>query len=396
MEKFVKKGAFMLLVAFLAVGMANCKDDDPDYENVTPPEVPVTNSISGVITGVSGEGINGATVTMDGTTTLKTAADGTYAFENVKTGSHTLKAEANGKIAKEESVSVENSEKGSIVLWNATLANEGITITTNEDGVGEAKVETETVKGNEKAKIEITVTVPENAVSDKTATITITPIYSINDAAKSRSTRASEESVLLVGTNLKCSNASATLATPMTLTYNVDAEITGSVSAKKLVNGLWVNAPFEVNEGTISVTADSFTSYSLFLNASITTKTSSEVLTFNPNTFDNLYGSGDMAVGTSSYQYKVGTEITSSGTTKLTAYLIEILARLAGASVTTIEKNYPINVTLSVGTALSISGTQSATTYTVSALKRSVSGKKYGNISVTTRAYNRQHTGGSN
>lgn len=209
-------------------------------------------------------------------------------------------------------------------------------------------------------------------------------------------TRASEESVLLVGTNLKCSNASATLSTPMTLTYNVDAEITGSVSAKKLVNGLWVNAPFEVNEGTISVTADSFTSYSLFLNASITTKTSSEVLTFNPNTFDNLYGSGDMAVGTSSYQYKVGTEITSSGTTKLTAYLIEILARLAGASVTTIEKNYPINVTLSIGTALSISGTQSATTYTVSALKRSVSGKKYGNISVTTRAYNRQHTGGSN
>ena len=269
MEKFVKKGAFMLLVAFLAVGMANCKDDDPDYENVTPPEVPVTNSISGVITGVSGEGINGATVTMDGTTTLKTSADGTYAFENVKAGSHTLKAEANGKIAKEESVSVENSEKGSIVLWNATLANEGITITTNEDGVGEAKVETETVKGNEKAKIEITVTVPENAVSDKTATITITPIYSINDAAKSRSTRASEESVLLVGTNLKCSNASATLSTPMTLTYNVDAEITGSVSAKKLVNGLWVNAPFEVNEGTISVTADSFTSYSLFLNASL-------------------------------------------------------------------------------------------------------------------------------
>ena len=80
---------------------------------------------------------------------------------------------------------------------------------------------------------------------------TLTPIYSVDDAAKSRSTRASEESVLLVGTNLKCSNASATLATPMTLTYNVDAEITGSVSAKKLVNGLWVNAPFEVNEGTI-------------------------------------------------------------------------------------------------------------------------------------------------
>lgn len=36
MYNFMKKGAFMLLVACLAMGMASCSDDDPDYSNVTP------------------------------------------------------------------------------------------------------------------------------------------------------------------------------------------------------------------------------------------------------------------------------------------------------------------------------------------------------------------------
>ena len=63
MYNFVKKGAFMLLVACLAMGMASCSDDDPDYSNVTPPTVAVTHSISGRVTGVDGEGIS-ATVSI--------------------------------------------------------------------------------------------------------------------------------------------------------------------------------------------------------------------------------------------------------------------------------------------------------------------------------------------
>lgn len=57
MYRFVKKGAFMLLVAGLAIGVASCSDDDPDYSNVTPPTVAVTHSISGRVTGLDGEGI---------------------------------------------------------------------------------------------------------------------------------------------------------------------------------------------------------------------------------------------------------------------------------------------------------------------------------------------------
>lgn len=50
MFKFVKRGAFLLFVASLAMGMAGCSDDDPDYDNVTPPQVAVAaNTLTGVI-----------------------------------------------------------------------------------------------------------------------------------------------------------------------------------------------------------------------------------------------------------------------------------------------------------------------------------------------------------
>lgn len=89
-------------------------------------------------------------------------------------------------------------------------------------------------------------------------------------------------------------------------------------------------------------------------------------------------------------------DISSSGTNKITAYLIEIVARAAGAGVTTATGTYPINVTLPVSTAMNISGQQEVTTLTASALGRSVSGKQYETVSVITRTWNRQHTGGSN
>lgn len=41
MYNFVRRGAYMLLIAGLTMGVAGCSDDDPDYDNVTPPVVEV-------------------------------------------------------------------------------------------------------------------------------------------------------------------------------------------------------------------------------------------------------------------------------------------------------------------------------------------------------------------
>lgn len=395
MYRFVKKGAFMLLVAGLAIGVASCSDDDPDYSNVTPPTVAVTHSISGRVTGLDGEGIS-ATVSMNGASTA-TKADGTFVFENVAAGTYTLKAEASGKESKEASVTVSDGESNNPV-WNVTLSNKGTEITANADGSANGGITSETLKGNEAGEIEMTLTAPAGAVEAGTQII-VTPIYSKEEAElptlRSAGTRA-VGNTLLIGTRVSGSSASAILQQPVTLEYDVDPDIAASITAQKYVNGQWVDAEYTVGaDGKVTVTADQFTSYSLLCNATISSSKTSEAVSFSRHSWDNLYGSGDMAVSSASYSYKIGTDISSSGTNKITAYLIEIVARAAGAGVTEATGTYPINVTLPVGTAMSISGQQEVTTLTASALGRSVSGRQYGTVSVITRSWNRQHTGGT-
>ena len=279
-----------------------------------------------------------------------------------------------------------------------TLSNEGTTVTANADGSANADVTSETLKGNEKGEIAMSLTAPAGAV-EAGEQIIVTPIYSTDEveqaALRSVSTKA-VGSTLLIGTRISSSNASATLQKPVTLEYDVDPEIAGTITAQKYVNGTWVDAEYTVGtDGKVTVVADQFTSYSLLCGATITSLTTSEALSFSPDEWDNLYGSGDMSVPSASYSYKIGTDISSSGTNKITAYLIEIVARAAGAGVTTATGTYPINVILPVGTAMSISGQQKVTTLTASALGRSVSGKQYGTVSVVTSTWNRRHTGGS-
>ena len=385
----------MLLVACLAMGMASCSDDDPDYSNVTPPTVAVTHSISGRVTGINGEGLS-ATVSMNGTSAA-TKADGTFVFENVKAGTYTLKAEADGKESKETSVTVSDGDSNNPV-WNVALSNKGTAINVEPDGSASGVVTSETLKGNEDGEIEMTLTAPAGAVEAGTQII-VTPIYSTDEveqaAVRSAVTKA-VGSTLLIGTRVSSSNASAELQESVTLEYDVDPKMAETITAQKYVNGTWVDAEYTVEGGKVTVVADQFASYSLWCNATISSSRTSEAVSFSPDSWDNLYGSGDVAVASSSYSYKIGTDISSSGSNKITAYLIEIVARAAGAGVTEATGTYPINVTLPVGTAMSISGQQEVTTLTASALGRNVSGRQYGTVSVITRSWNRQHTGGTN
>lgn len=398
MRKFLKFGVFALLGMALIFSATSCSDDDPDYSNVTPPTVAVTHSISGRVTSINGEGLS-ATVSMN-STSVTTNADGTFLFEDVDAGTYTLKAEASGKISKETSITVSSANNAVNPVWNVSLSNAGTEIAVNADGSAKGNVVSETLKNNEAGEIEMTLTASTGAVAAGNEII-VTPLYSLEEAAdatvRSIGTRATA-STLLIGTKVSCSDASATLPdnADVTLKYDVEPEMATTISAQKYVNGQWVEAKYSVgDDGKVTVTVDQFTSYSLLCNATISTSTTSEALTFNPDSWDNLYGSGDMSVTSSSYTYHIGTDITTSGTNRITAYLIEILARAAGAGVTTATGTYPINVTLPVGTAMNISGEQQVTTLTASALNRSVSGKQYGTVSVVTRSWNRNHTGSS-
>lgn len=394
----MKAGAYLLLMVSMTSVLIGCKNDDPDYNQATPPALTVTYSISGRVTGMDGEGIR-AIVSMDGSDQA-THADGTFLFEDVKAGTYRLKAHATGKISKEENFTVPENENGTNLVWNATLMNAGKEVEVDADGSARAQVTSETIKGNEKGEVEVNLAAPAGAVPAGNSII-ITPVYSLEDAlaetkAGSRSVKRASESVMLIGTDVACSNSSVALGQPITLEYEVDPEIAAGITARKYVGGQWVDAEYAVEGDKVTVMADRFTSYSLLFGAEISSSTTTEALHFNQEIWNNLYESGDMRVDAASFAYKIGAEINVSGTDRITAYLIEILARMSGASVAATTGTYPLNVTLPAGTALHISGQQEVKSLMVSALNRSVSGKQYGNVSIVPKAYNRDHNGGTN
>lgn len=397
MKKSMKTGAYLLLVVGMTSVLTGCKNDDPDYNQATPPVVAVTHSISGRVTGMDGEGIE-ATVSMNGTDQA-TRADGTFLFEDVKAGTYTVKAQATGKISKEENLTVPENGNGANLVWNATLMNAGKEVKVNADGSAEARVTSETIKGNESGEVEVNLTAPAGAVPAGNSII-ITPVYSLGDAlVKTKaegSIKRAAESVMLIGTDVACSNSSVALEQPVTLEYEVDPEVAAGITARKYVDGQWVEADYAVEGDKVTIRADRFTSYSLLFGAEISSSTTTEAIRFSQEIWNNLYESGDMSVDAASFAYKIGAEINASGTDRITAYLIEVLARMSGASVTAATGSYPLNVTLPVGTALNISGRQEVKSLTVSALNRSVSGKQYGNVSIVPKTYTRDHNGGTN
>lgn len=393
MYNFVRRGAYMLLIAGLTMGVAGCSDDDPDYDNVTPPVVEVaSNTLTGVITSLSGEGISGAKVSLGEGNSATTDANGVYLFKDVKAGTYQLKAEAEGKLSHTGTLTVADVKKAQNLVWNAALASDvKKEVSVSADAPSEGKVETETLKGNEEAKVEMKVEVAAGTV-DTDVKVIISPLYREEDVV----TRAAGET-MLVGAALSCDKEGVSLKKAIELSFELDTELAGKVEVKQYKNGEWVKADSRIEDSHVVVAASEFASYGLFLDVEFSEKKSTEAVEFEQSKWDNLYGSKDMSVGEAAYTYKVGTEISTEGTvSKLTALLIEELAQRFGATATTLNGSYPINVTLPVGTMLEISGVQEEWGVSASALGKSASGTCHGNVVIEVATSNRQHTGGGN
>lgn len=399
MYNLVKKGAYMLLIAGLTMGAAGCSDDDPDYENVTPPVVEVVaNTLTGVITGMDGEGISGAKVSLGADNSVTTSADGIYLFKDVKAGTYQVKAEAEGKLSQEGTLTVADEKKSQNLVWNAVLISDvKKEVAVSAEEASEGKVETEHLKGNDEAKVEVKAKIAAGAVeadTEEEVKVVISPLYKEEDVV-ARAARATDET-MLVGASLSCNLEDVSLKKAIDLGFELDSELASKVEAKQYKNGEWVKVDSRIEDGRVIVVATEFASYGLFLGVEFSEQKSTEAVSFTQSKWDNLYGSKDMFVGEAAYTYKAGTEITTKGTSKLTALLVEKLAQRFGATVATVNGSYPINVTLPIGTMLEISGVQTKWSVSASAFGKSASGTRYGNVTVAVVTSNRQHTGGGN
>lgn len=394
MKKFMNFGVLALLGMALTFGMTSCSDDDPDYSNVTPPTVELAKAnISGMVTTIGGKPIAGAEVTAKlGSTTLSatTNADGEYTLEGLaENGTYTMTATASGKQSVTGSVTV---NKGETAAWNTRLSNEATTVSVSQTEETSVEVVTETLENNEEARV-TTVTVIPAAAVEEGEEIIITPVYSTDYVATKAATT---KDFMLMGINISCSNPNAVLKAPIKLTFDLTDNVIEQLKPMKEVDGNWVEAEVTEEGEKVVFTVDAFTTYSLFINATLNQNASTEAISFAQAEYDNLYGASEMSVGTATYTYKMGSEI-GQHSNLLGAYLAEILAQqMAGSTVKTVNGSYEINVTLPIGTALTLSGKQAVETTSIAAGSTTVSGKSYGKVSVAANTYNRQHNGGTN
>ena len=124
MKSLWKWGMLGVFSLSLMMGTTACSDDDPDYSNVTPPEVAsVASTIGGIVSDRSGDAIAGAKVTLTGSSSksTQTGDDGVYLFEEVTPGTYTVLVEADGKVSEEGTVTVANSEQTQSYIWNVSL-----------------------------------------------------------------------------------------------------------------------------------------------------------------------------------------------------------------------------------------------------------------------------------
>lgn len=403
MRSFLKWGALGVFSMSLMMGTTACSDDDPDYSNVTPPEVAtVASTIGGIISDRSGDVIVGANVTLEGNgvaaKSVTTGNDGVYLFEDVKPGNYTVSVNADGKIGATNAVTVENSNVMQRYIWNVSLAadvEEEITVSTTQETTG--SINTETLKGNEVAEVAVTAVVPADAVAGTEAgqkvVVSVKPVYSISEAEQL--SRAQAET-MLTGTELNCNVEGATLREPVELRFAVDQTLANGADVRVFKNGQWSAANWKVVGNDIVVEANDFAVYGVFVTINYTLTDAQQPVSFTQSVWDNLYGSQTMTVASASYSFKAGSEIETTATNMTTGLLIEKLAQTYTATSTTVTRSYPLNVSLPVGTKLEISGSQLVTTATITGLGSTATLKQFGDVSISVQTSNRQHTGGGN
>ena len=284
MFKFLKKGAFMLLVASLVMGVTSCKDDDPDFENVTPPEVEVAPAqISGVVTSMDGTAVSGATVkaAISGKeVSATTASDGTYVLEDVAVGTYAMEVSADGKLTDAGEVKV--SKDGEHVVYNAMLASDvkvEITVSATEEVSDQIK--TEVPEENKDAEVTTTATIPAAAIEDAEAKIILSPVYTEKAVAKSKAVTRAAQATMLMGTQVSCSKEGVVLKKPISLSFDMGADVAEVITVRKNVNGQWSDASFTVDGDNVIVEADGFGTYSVFADVDVTESSSSEAISFS-------------------------------------------------------------------------------------------------------------------
>ena len=286
--------------------------------------------------------------------------------------------------------------------------NVNIEASKTEEVVLEA-FDTETLKGNEVASVEVSAVIPAASLEldaemnpemkPEEVEISLEPVYQEEGGVSHAAPRAqSVAPTLLTGALLDCNRAYVELKNPIAICFDVDDEVLATVMPMMLQDGAWVAVDYRKENGKMVVLAPDFTAYGLFASVKKNTVKDYQKLTFSRYMWDNVYGIKEMKVKDVAYSYLVGAEITASDKSQLSGLLKEALASQYGTVTQEMKTVYPLQVTLPVGTKLEIRGKQTVESVmaTVDNSKASATASSYSEVQVEVKTSSRTHNGGTN
>lgn len=416
MKKSLRVTILMLLIA--SVSFVSCKDDKEEDKPVVPPTIEQLHTISGRVVDKDGKALSDVKVMLElkgePATSFTTNAQGEFDFASIKkagdylltttkTNYHTTKVSLN--IAKELKVSV-------MLFVPITMVNEGAKKEIVKADGGKIEL------GDKTGSIpNVEFVVPANALG-KTETITITPVPDIMKMS-SGTTPDKKELPLLT---LECAPSGIEFAPCEIIVPNPLGEFT--ISNLKLMyhdGSNWAPESQGVitRDGNYVATITHFSTYQLAFDTKVASTTPSTEILSDVKGLDNLNGNKDIYVETIPYTFKSGYEyivpveqalatagITGDNAAKMKPIIEEsVKSKNNGMNVgyKTNTGNQGINQTIPVGVRLDVEGVQnfSTTNYVISFNKDgkeypvTVSIKVAGNVSITTKTYNKQHQGGN-
>lgn len=383
MKNLVKSAVLFTMCAGLLSGITSCKDDDPNYDNVVPPVVEaIAPTLQGLVTTTGDAALSGATITLSGAGnyTATTDAQGKYSIANLKVGTYTVEAKGADVTPATGSITV---QEGQAAIWNALLpkvVKEVAAKVTDVTVETKQEVTVPSVPSVQTTAPKIEVTVPANALSKP-----VELILTFNNSTAA-TTRANVTYSLLNMT-LSASDPTVQFNQPISFSVNVAA-----APSNVLLNGNPIYFTFE--NGVLTMALTELGDILVLATIETTESTSTEPIVFSTSEWNNLNGSADINVASTSYSFKIGGTIT--GADRILNNVLSLNTHISGNNATTVTANYDLDLVLPIGTALTVSGTQKVRTITYKMGTHTATATIYGDVTIKAVSYNRQHTGGSN
>lgn len=391
---FLRKSVYAFTCMALAVGVSSCDGDDDAKKVVDLPEVAIEHSISGVVTAISGDPIEGVLVALSGAEQASaiTNGEGVYTFEGLeKPGSYQVEFAADGKVGSTSGVVIADIDESQAIIASTRLANEVVetTVSTTEETV--VVTETETAFGNEDAATSVTTTVPAGAVEDnKEVVIVVQPVY---DAFSS--TRTVERVVVdQFNADIKLSTGEPyVLPAPFKVTGRFTAPIDGQCFVRVVYADGSPSDSYTFPTGIFSVRYDRSCTIYVEADATITVTGGYEPLMVTPTggIIDRLNASRAATVDVT-YNFKMGAELTGRGKAR---EILEKYVAVANGTVVlqgTLQSNFEVPE----GAKYIFTASQHYSNYNVDFDSKEANGKKYEDVATSYHVEVPFHNGGGN